>query len=201
MIVEHDNHKINPITLNTITAAKKLPKNESITCLVIGTDCGKAAEEASKIEGVNKVLLLDNQAFKGFLPETLAPVIVQSQQKMAFSHIMFGSTAFGKNLMPRVAALLDVQPFSDIIGIDDENTFIRTIYAGNAIQTVRSKDALKIVTVRGTAFEAAKFGSVAAPVETAVNEPSPKNETSTFVGQVLSKSDRPSLPSARVVVR
>lgn len=137
VIVEHDNQKVTPVTLNAITAAKKIPKNESITCIVAGTNCAKIAEDVAKVEGVKKVLVVDDGSLKGFLPEVLAPIVVNSQKQFNFSHIAAGSSAFGKNLLPRVAALLDIQPISDIIGINDEQTFVRTIYAGNAIQTIK----------------------------------------------------------------
>jgi electron transfer flavoprotein alpha subunit len=106
IIVEHDNQKLNPSTLNTITAASKIPKNESITCLVAGTDCGKVAEEVAKIAGVSKVLLADDARFKGFMPESFGPLIVSAQKQHNYSHIAANSTAFGKNLLPRVAAVL-----------------------------------------------------------------------------------------------
>ncbi|CAG2189184.1 etfA [Mytilus edulis] len=153
VIAEHDNQKLIPITLNTITAANKI--GGDITCLVAGTQCSKVAEEVSKIPGVSKVLLADNEAFKGFLPESLTPLLLATQKQFNFSHILAGATAMGKGLLPRLAAKLDVSPISEIIGIKDKDTFIRTIYAGNAIQTLKSKDSLKIISVRGTAFEAA----------------------------------------------
>ncbi|CAF1100773.1 unnamed protein product [Brachionus calyciflorus] len=201
VVVEHDNQKLSQVTLNTITAATKIPKNETVTCAVAGTGCGKVAEEVSRLAGVNKVLVVDDANLTGFLPEAVAPVIVDLQKKNNFTHIAFGSSALGKNVMPRVAALLDAQPVSDIIGIPDENTFVRTIYAGNAIQTVRVKDPVKIFTVRGTAFEAVKPNSAATPAEVApagVN--ATKSEKATFVNQQIAKSDRPSLTAAKVVV-
>jgi electron transfer flavoprotein alpha subunit len=106
VIVEHDNQKLNPSTLNTITAASKIPKNENIICLVVGTDCGKVADEVAKIAGVGKVLLADDARFKGFMPESLSPIVVNAQKQHSYSHIAANSTAFGKNLLPRVAALL-----------------------------------------------------------------------------------------------
>lgn len=153
VIVEHDNSNLNPITLNALTAAKKIPKNETITCLVVGSNCGKVVDEVSKkLDGVNTVVVSDNDANKGFMPEVLAKLIVNLQKKHQFTHIVAGSSAFGKNLLPRVSALLDVQPVSDVIGINSENTFVRTIYAGNAIQTVKANDPVKIFTVRGDTF-------------------------------------------------
>lgn len=201
VVVEHDNQKLSQITLNTLTAATKIPKNETVTCLVAGTGCGNIANEVSLLAGVNKVLVVEDENLKGFLPENVAPVIVELQKKNNFSHIAFGSSAFGKNLMPRVAAMLDVQPVSDIIGIEDENTFVRTIYAGNAIQTVRSKDPVKIFTVRGTAFEAIKPGSAATPAEiSSAQLTATASDKATFVNQQLAKSDRPALNAARVVI-
>lgn len=201
VIVEHDNKKINPVTLNAITAAIKIPKNETLTCLVSGTDCASVAQEVSKISGVNKVLIANSQSFNGFLPESIAPMIVSAQKQFSFTHILVGSSAFGKNLIPRVGALLDAQPVSDIIGISDENTFIRTIYAGNAIQTVKVKDSVKLLSVRGTAFEASKLNSASAPAESVnLKFDESKNDLSSFVGQQLAKSDRPALTAAKVVV-
>lgn len=200
VIVEHDNQNITPITLNAITAATKIPKNETVTCLIVGKDCGKVAESCSKIAGVKKVLVADNETFRGFLPEALAPFIVQSQKANSFSHITMGSSALGKNLLPRVAALLDVQPVSDIIGMEDESTFIRTIYAGNAIQTIKSLDEVKLFTVRGTAYPAAALDSSDSPAEVVKAEGEASNDLSSFVGQELAKSDRPSLTAAKVIV-
>ncbi|XP_052098094.1 electron transfer flavoprotein subunit alpha, mitochondrial-like [Mytilus californianus] len=197
VIAEHDNQKLIPITLNTITAANKI--GGDITCLVAGTQCSKVAEEVSKIPGVSKVLLADNEAFKGFLPESLTPLLLATQKQFNFSHILAGATAMGKGLLPRLAAKLDVSPISDIIGIKDKETFIRTIYAGNAIQTLKSKDSLKIISVRGTAFEAAALEGGNAASE---NAPSAdvKNDVSEYVSQELSKSDRPELTAAKTVI-
>lgn len=197
VIAEHDNQKLIPITLNTITAANKI--GGDITCLVAGTQCSKVAEEVSKIPGVSKVLLADNEAFKGFLPESLTPLLLATQKQFNFSHILAGATAMGKGLLPRLAAKLDVSPISDIIGIKDKETFIRTIYAGNAIQTLKSKDSVKIISVRGTAFEAAALEGGNAASE---NAPSAdvKNDVSEYVSQELSKSDRPELTAAKTVI-
>lgn len=199
VVVEHDNTQVLPVTLNAITAATKVPKNEKVTCLVLGTDCSKVAESAAKISGVNSVLVADNAAFKGFMPEVLAPFIVQQQKAHSFSHIVMGSSAFGKNLTPRVAAMLDIQPVSDIIGMEDENTFVRTIYAGNAIQTIKALDDVKMFTARGTAFAAASAEGGSAEVVKAEGEVA-ENKSSEFVSQELAKSDRPSLTAAKVVV-
>lgn len=196
VIAEHNNEALTPITLNTITAATKL--GGDVSCLVVGSQCGKVAEEVSKVLGVKKVLLADHEAFKGFLPEAVTPLVLATQKQFNFTHILAGATANGKALIPRVAAKMDVSPISEIIGIKDANTFVRTIYAGNAVQTLLSEDKVKLITVRGTAFEAAATGGSAemgqAPTED-VN-----NDKSSFIGQELSKSDRPELTSASVVI-
>lgn len=197
VIAEHDNQKLIPITLNTITAAGKI--GGDVTCLVAGTQCSKVAEEVSKVPGVSKVLLADNEAFKGFLPESLTPLLLATQNQFKFSHILAGATAMGKNVLPRLAAKLDVSAISDIIGIKDSETFIRTIYAGNAIQTLKSKDSVKIISVRGTAFEAAATEGGSAGSETAPSV-DVKNDVSEYVSQELSKSDRPELTAAKSVI-
>lgn len=197
VIAEHDNQKLIPITLNTITAAGKI--GGDVTCLVAGTQCSKVAEEVSKVPGVSKVLLADNEAFKGFLPESLTPLLLATQNQFKFSHIIAGATAMGKNVLPRLAAKLDVSAISDIIGIKDSETFIRTIYAGNAIQTLKSKDSVKIISVRGTAFEAAATEGGNAGSETAPSV-DVKNDVSEYVSQELSKSDRPELSAAKSVI-
>lgn len=196
VIADHDNEKLTPITLNTVTAASKL--GGDITCLVAGNQCGKVAEEVSKISGVSKVLLADNAVFSGSLPEALTPLLLETQKQFNFTHILTGASATGKNVMPRLAAKLDVSPISEIIGVQDADTFVRTIYAGNAIQTLKSKDPVKVITVRGTSFEpAAMDGS-------ATSEQAPgcdvTNDLSSWEGQELSKSDRPELTSAKIVI-
>jgi len=197
VLVEHNNEQLTPITLNTITAAAKM--GGEISCLVVGTQCAKVAEQASQIPGVSKVLLADSDAFKGFLPEAMTPVLLEAQKQFGYTHLVAGATAIGKNLMPRVAAKLDVSPISDITGVEDHETFVRTIYAGNAIQTVRSKDAVKVITVRGTSFEPA-----AAEGGSGVTEAAPgcdlTNAVSEHLGSELSKNDRPELASAKSVV-
>jgi len=197
VLAEHDNSSLKSITLNAIGAATKL--GNEITCLVVGSNCSKAVEQLSKVEGVKKILVADNAAFEGFLPERLTPLILASQKQFSFTHIVAGASAFGKSVLPRVAAKLDVSPVSDVIGIKDPETFVRTIYAGNAIITLKSKDAIKVVTVRGTAFEAAKIGSGTAAQEKLGDAPS-GTELSQFVKQEISKNDRPELTGARTVI-
>uniref|UniRef100_A0A8C7Y1D0 Electron transfer flavoprotein subunit alpha n=1 Tax=Oryzias sinensis TaxID=183150 RepID=A0A8C7Y1D0_9TELE len=136
VIAEHSNEKLTPITLNAITAASKL--GGDVACLVAGTNCAKIVEELSKVKGVKKVLVAQHDAYKGALPEELTPLILETQKQFNFTHICAGASAFGKNLLPRVAAKLDVAPVSDIIEIKSPDTFVRTIYAGNALSTVNS---------------------------------------------------------------
>lgn len=157
------------------------------------------AEAVSKASGVAKVLVAENEAFKGFTPESLAPLILATQKQFNFTHILAGASAFGKALLPRVAAKLDVSPVSDVIGIKSADTFVRSIYAGNAIQTLTATDPIKILSVRGTSFEADKLEGGSAK-----QEPAPagdyKTDLVTFISQELSKSDRPELTSAKVVI-
>ncbi|XP_067934710.1 electron transfer flavoprotein subunit alpha, mitochondrial-like [Watersipora subatra] len=195
VVCEHDNENLSGSTLNTLTAASKV--GGDVTCLVAGTGCAKVAEEVSTISGVGKVLVADNPMFKGFLAESMAPLIVEAQKQFNFTHIFSNASAFGKNVLPRVAAQLDISAISDIIGIEAPDTFVRPIYAGNAIMTLKHKDPIKIVTVRATAFPPAESGGSAASETFA---PDVKNDLSTFEGQELSKSDRPELTSADIVV-
>lgn len=196
VIAEHNNEQLTPITLNAITAAKKLGE---ISCLVAGSQCAKVAEQVSKIQGVSKVLVADNEIFKAALPETITPLIIATQKQFNFSHIIAGASAMGKCLMPRVAAILDVAPISDIIGVKDESTFIRTIYAGNAIQTLKSNDPVKVITVRGTSFEPATAEGGSGKTES-LSADGISNNLSQFVSQELSKSDRPELTGAKIVI-
>ncbi|KAK0144195.1 Electron transfer flavoprotein subunit alpha, mitochondrial [Merluccius polli] len=196
VVAEHNNDKLTPITLSAITAASKL--GGEVTCLVAGTECSKVVEEVSKVQGVKKVLVAQHDAYKGALPEELTPLILATQQQFTFTHICAGASAFGKNLLPRVAAKLDVAPISDIIEIKSPDTFVRTIYAGNALSTVKCNESVKVFTVRGTSFEPAAVEGGSATSE-AVASPSPAG-LSEWVEQNLSKSDRPELTGAKVVV-
>lgn len=158
----------------------------------------QVAEQASKIKGVSKVLLAQNAAFKGQTAETITDAVLALQNQLKFTHIVAGATAFGKNVTPRIAAKLDVSPISEIIGVKSQDTFVRTIYAGNAIQTLKAKDPVKVLTIRGTNFEAAPDGGSGA-VEKAADVKVTEG-LSTFLGQEISKSDRPELASASVIV-
>jgi len=197
VIAEHTNDKLAPITQNTLTAAKKL--GGEITILVAGTKCGPAVEQLAKANGLKRVLVAESDAFKGFTAESLTALILATQKQFNFTHIVAGATAFGKALLPRVAAKLDASPVTDVIGIKSADTFVRSIYAGNAIQTLTAKDPVKVLSVRGTSFEPDNLEG-----GSAASEPAPAGEystdLSTFVSQELSKSDRPELTSANVVV-
>jgi electron transfer flavoprotein alpha subunit len=182
---------LRPSTLNTVTAAAAI--GGDIHLLVAGKGADSAA--AAKIAGVAKVLVADDAAYEHGLAENIAPLVVSLAS--GYSHVLAPASSFGKNLMPRVAALLDVQQVSDITKVESADTFVRPIYAGNALATVQSTDAIKVVTVRPTAFEAAATTGSAA-VET-VSATAASGKIS-FVGQELSKSDRPELTAARIVI-
>jgi len=197
VIAEHDNAALTPVTLNAISAAKKI--GGDVTCFVAGESCAGAVAALSKVEGVSRILVAEHGVFKGFLPEALTPLLVESQKQFGFSHIAVGASAFGKNLLPRIGAKLDVAPISDIIAVESPDTFVRTIYAGNAICTVKSLDAVKLFSVRGTAFAPAEEGGAGAASD-AVNSSAVVNDLTSYVGAELTKSDRPELTSAKTVV-
>src|SRR5512144_3157015 len=193
VIAEHDNRTLKPATLHTITAALALGQP---TVLVAGADCRPAAEEAAKVVGVTKVLIAEAPLYAHPLAETTAPLIAGLAS--GYPHLLAQATTTGKNIMPRVAALLDVAMLSDISGIIDADTFVRPIYAGNALATVRSSDGIKVATVRATAFDAAPAEGGSAAIETLA--PGEDPGLSRFVGQDLTKSERPELTAARVVI-
>jgi electron transfer flavoprotein alpha subunit len=193
VIAEHDNQTLKPATLNAVTAAAQLG---DVAVLVAGSGCGAVAEAAAKVAGVAKVLVADAPAYAHPLAESLAPLVVGLAA--SYSHLLAPATTNGKNLMPRVAALLDVAMLSDISAVENENTFVRPIYAGNAMATVESSDAIKVITVRGTGFDAAADeGGSASTEEIPASEDS---QLSSFVRQELTKSERPELTSARVII-
>ncbi|MBZ3881411.1 Electron transfer flavoprotein subunit alpha, mitochondrial [Sciurus carolinensis] len=196
VIAEHANDSLVPITLNTITAAKHL--GGEVSCLVAGTKCDKVAQDLCKVAGVAKVLVAQHDAYKGLLPEELTPLILATQKQFNYTHICAGASAFGKNLLPRIAAKLDVAPISDIIAIKSPDTFVRTIYAGNALCTVKCDEKVKVFSVRGTSFEAAATSGGSASSEKA-SSTSPVG-MSEWLDQKLTKSDRPELTGAKVVV-
>ncbi|MCG8428559.1 MAG: FAD-binding protein [Chromatiales bacterium] len=194
VIAEHDNAQLKGATLNTIAAANQL--GGDIQVLIAGENCGAVADAAAAVAGVSKVLVADAPQYAHALAENLSTLIVG--QAEGFTHILAPATTFGKNLMPRVAALLDVAQISDIVAVESSDTFIRPIYAGNAMATVQSSDAVKVITVRGTAFDAASAeGGSAEKVDlTAADDAG----VSSFVGQELTVSERPELTSAQVVI-
>uniref|UniRef100_A0AAY4CNG8 Electron transfer flavoprotein subunit alpha n=1 Tax=Denticeps clupeoides TaxID=299321 RepID=A0AAY4CNG8_9TELE len=196
VVAEINNGTLTPITLNAVTAASKL--GGEVACLVAGANCAKAAEQLCKVKGVQKVLVAQHDTYKGGLAEELTPLILATQQQFKFTHICAGASAFGKNLLPRVAAKLDVAPVSDIIEIKSPDTFVRTIYAGNALSTVKCNESVKVFTVRGTSFEAAPSEGGSAASESV--SPSSPVGLSEWVEQNLTKTDRPELTSAKVVV-
>ena len=193
VIGEHDNAALRPSTLNVVTAAKAL--GSDIDVLVAGSDCQGAADEAATIAGITRVLKADDAALSDGLAENMAPLVQSLAEN--YSHVLAPATTYGKNLLPRAAAILDVQQISDISGIESEDTFVRPIYAGNAMATVRSNDALKLITVRTTSFEAAEFGG-AAPVEDVSG--GTNAQLSTFAGEELTRSERPELTTADIIV-
>ena len=193
VIAEHDNGSLKGATHHTVTAAVQCGGDVHI--LVAGSGCGAAAEAAAQIAGVSKVLVADAPHFADGLAENVAEQILAIAG--SYSHILAPATAYGKNILPRVAAKLDVAQISEITKVDSPDTFERPIYAGNAIATVQSSDSVKVITVRGTAFDSAAAGGAAA-IETiaAVADAG----TSSFVGRELAKSDRPELTAAKVIV-
>src|ERR1700685_2407239 len=194
VLAEHDGAWIKPATLNTLAAAHAI--GGDVHLLVAGKECGAAAEAAAKLQGVAKVLVADNAAYDHMLAEEIANLLVKLAP--GYSHMLAPATTNGKNIMPRVAALLDVAPISDIAGVVSPDTFVRPIYAGNALATVQSKDAIKVITVRGTAFPPVEGEGGPAPIE-AVSGPGSAG-LSEFVKAELSKSERPELTSARVII-
>ena len=193
VIAEHDGKQLKPGTANAVTAAAKM--GGDITVLVAGHQCGEAAKAAARLSGVKKVLHSDAPQYNGGVAENLAALIVPLAA--SFTHVVASATGFGKNLMPRVAALLDVQQVSDISAVVSPDTFVRPIYAGNVLATVQSADKIKVVTVRATGFDAAGEGG-SAPVEALA--PGPDAGLSKFNSQELTKSARPELTAAKIIV-
>ena len=194
VIAEHDNHALKAATFNAITAAMQL--GEQVDLLVMGHGCAGVAEQAKAVVGVSKVLLADAASFEYQLPENTAPAVAKLAKNYAY--VIAPATTAGKNVLPRIAALLDVQPLSDVMSIESSDTFKRPIYAGNVIATVRSKDAIKVFTVRGTSFDAAPSEGGTAAVESV--DADHDAGISSFVSEELAQSDRPELTAARVVV-
>ncbi len=195
VIAEHNNSALQASTLNTIAAAKAL--GNDIHVLVAGSNASSVAEQASNVDGVNKVLHAEDGALEHTLAETLANVVVKVAE--GYTHILAPATTYGKNFLPRVAAKLDVQMISDIIAVESADTFKRPIYAGNAIATVQSDDAVKVITVRATAFDPVAAEGGSAVVES-VDFGDAAFDKASFVGQELTQSERPELTAARVII-
>ena len=193
VIAEHDNESLKPSSLNTVTAAKEI--EGEIEVLVAGKDCQNVADKAARIAGITKVIVADDVCYEYQLAESVAPLVAGIGKN--YSHILAGATTTGKNLLPRVAALLDVAQISDILEVLSNDTFVRPIYAGNAMATVQSSDLIKVITVRTTAFSEAEAtgNGIIEPTSFTVQQ-----DLSIFVSEQLSKSERPELTSASIIV-
>ena len=194
LIAEHNNKELKPFTLNAISAASQI--DQDLHVLVIGHNAGDVAKSVSNVPLVKKVIHVDNPIYENYIAENFTPVIVQNSE--SYSYIVCSANTFGKNLMPRVAALLDTSQISDIIKVISNDTFIRPIYAGNAFATVKSSDPKKCVTIRPTSFEQAESSGGSAEIIT--SEAKDNYEASKFIKKEEVKSDRPELGTARVVI-
>jgi electron transfer flavoprotein alpha subunit len=194
VIAEHNNQQLNPATLGALSAASQL--GEVIDVLVAGCDCQIVARQVAAIPAINKVVVADNAVYGHFLAENVAPLIAAICD--GYTHILAAASTTAKNTMPRVAALLDVQAISDISAVVSKDTFKRPIYAGNLIATVQSTDAVKVITVRATAFDAVEKDGGSAPIET--TDQLHDLGVSSFVGEQLAESDRPELTAASIVI-
>ena len=194
VVAEHDNNEIKGSTLNTVTAASKIGGDVSV--LVAGSESSSAAEQASKIAGISSVIHVDDPIYKNFLAEDLGNLVVSIAE--GFNYILAPATTFGKNFLPRVAAKLDVQQISDIISVEDADTFKRPIYAGSCIATVKSNDSVKVITVRATAFDASPMTDSSVTVNSGDVVDSLNNAN--FVSDEIAESDRPELTAAEVIV-
>ena len=194
VIAEHDNAEVRTATLNTVTAAGEI--DTDVDLLVAGSGCGGVADECSSIQGVTRILLVDDPAYEHDLPENLSPLVQGLAER--YSHVLAPASTFGKSLLPRVAARLDVQQISDISDIESSDTFVRPIYAGNALATVQSTDSVKLITIRTTAFDAAPTEGGDAAIEKIEAVPCPA--LAEFLGQELTPSERPELTSAGIVI-
>ena len=194
LIAEHNNKELKSFTLNAITAASQI--DTDVHALVIGNNCSDAAKAASELPLVKKVITVEAAHYENFLAENFAPVVAKLADN--YSHIVCSANTFGKNLMPRIAANLDISQVSDIIKVESTDTFVRPIYAGNAFATVKSTDAKKCITIRPTSFEPCESSGGSAPIETA--EAGEEFSLTKFVKREEVKSDRPELGTARIVV-
>ena len=194
VLAEHDNQHLKPGVTNAVAAAQKI--GGEIHILVAGSGCSAAATAAAQVSGVTKVLLADAAPYAGGLPENLAPLLVGIAKN--YSHLLASASAYGKNVMPRVAAKLDVAQISEIISVESPDTFVRPIYAGNAFATVQSADAIKVITVRATGFDAVAATGGAAAIENIAA--GADTGQSKVLRQELTKSDRPELVAAKRIV-
>jgi electron transfer flavoprotein alpha subunit len=194
LIAEHNNKEVRPFTLNAITAASQI--DADLHVLLIGNNCGDVAKSLSEMSLVKKVLHVEATHYENYLAENFAPLIVKVSE--SYSHIVSSANTFGKNLMPRVAALLDISQVSDIIKVISPDTFLRPIYAGNAFATVKSKDAKKCITIRPTSFEPCETSGGSAPIEKV--EAAEEFSASKFIKREEVKSDGPELGTARIVI-
>ncbi|MDV7209759.1 electron transfer flavoprotein subunit alpha/FixB family protein [Azotobacter beijerinckii] len=194
VIAEHNNAALSAATLNTVAAAQAI--GGDIHLLVAGSNCAAVAEAAARVAGVSKVLVADQAAYTHQLPENLAPLV--AALGCDYSHLLAAATTNGKNLLPRVAALLDVEQISEIVRVLAPDTFQRPIYAGNALATVQSSAAIKVITVRGTGFDAVAATGGTASIETVATVSDAG--ISRFVGEEIAKSERPELTGAKIVV-
>lgn len=195
-IIEHQDGKVQPGTLSALTAASKL--GGPIHALLAGSNAKTHSSKVSQIKGVEKVVYVANEAYDKGLPESWAPMLVANIKRGNYTHVVCAHSAFGKNMLPRAAALLDVMQVSDITSVVSEDTFTRPIYAGNAIATVQSSDGIKLITVRGTAYEPCELEGGSAAVEEGED---PKAESKTvWVSEALAKSERPELAGAARIV-
>jgi electron transfer flavoprotein alpha subunit len=194
VIAEHDNASLKAATLNTVAAAARI--GGEVHVLVAGSACQAVADQAAKIAGVAKVMLVDAAHYGAMTAENHAALIVANAP--GYSHILAPATSHGKNTLPRVAALLDVAQISEIIAVEDADTFVRPIYAGNALATVKSADATKVITVRSTGFDPVSGEGGSAAIETL--PAGPDSGQSSLVGREIAKSARPELTAAKVIV-
>ena len=192
--IDHDNQNLNVANLSTITAASMIGE---VHAVVIGYNCSDVAKVLAETQNIEKVLIIDSKAYINPIAENISAVLVSISD--GYTHILAPATTVGKNIMPRLSALLDVQQISEIVDVIDSDTFDRPIYAGNAIATVKSNDSIKVITVRTTAFEPASKGSSSVDIFE-IEPPEISNHLSEFVGSELTKLDRPELTSARVII-
>ncbi|MDX2423640.1 MAG: FAD-binding protein [Amphritea sp.] len=200
VIADHNNEQLNAATLNTLQAAVELKAKTGspITVLVAGGQCEGVAQQAAEVSAVDQVVLIEDDTLSSQLAESVAPAVIALTNEATYSHILCAATTFGKDLLPRVAALLDVSQISEIIEVVDADTFVRPIYAGNALATIKSSDAIKVLTVRGTAFDAvAATGGTAKLSRFIVTH---SNELSRFVSEEKTVSERPELTSAAIII-